>query len=245
MSTAPPPDRAPAAATSGPARVSWPGAGHRPRHAAPSRLARLAATGVAPKLLRGRRSSVNGGLAACAALAIALGSGTVHAAFTAYAASGSNSWSTGTVTFGPNSPATALFTVSDAKPGSTGNACVKITYGGSLPARVRLYIASGDLTGTGLGSYLGLQINEGTGSEADCSDFTESANDYNATGLSDYAGTLHAFAGSSTNHTTGVSAWNNVTTGATKTYQFRYFLQPDNAAIGKAANVTFTWEAQS
>jgi hypothetical protein len=183
--------------------------------------------------------------AALVALALAPGWGTVYAAFTATVASGSNSWSTGTVTFGPNSPATAMFTVSDAKPGSTGNACVKITYTGSLPARVRLYVASGALTGTGLGTYLSLQVNEGTGSDADCGDFARSAIDYNATGLSDYTKTLGAFAGSAVSHATGVSAWDNVTSGATMTYQFRYLLQPDNAAAGRTANVTFTWEAQS
>lgn len=197
----------------------------------------------APRPLR--RSTLAVGSAALAALAMAMGSGTVYAAFTATVASGTSSWSTGTVTFGPNSPATALFTVSGAKPGSTGAACVKVTYTGSLPARVRLYVAGGALTGTGLETHLGLQVNEGTGNDADCGDFLLSANAYNPTGLSDYPKTLGAFASSSVSHATGVSAWNNVANGATRTYQFRQLLQPDNAAAGKTATVTFTWEAQS
>lgn len=212
-------------------------------HARPTR-ARRSANACPTHLRHSTRAALALTLAALA-VTTPLGWGSVHAAFTAAVAGGSNSWSTGTVTFGANNPATALFTVSNAKPGSTGSACITVTYTGSLPARVRLYVASGGLTGTGLGNHLAFQINEGTGGNADCTDFVQSANDYNTTGLSDHTKTLTAFATSSTDHATGVSTWNNVTNGATKTYQFRYLLKPDNAAIGTTVNATFTWEAQS
>lgn len=247
---------APGRHTSPGLRLAWPRTGVQARHAEPvarharpmPRHARPAApaAGRAPvaRLWRGPRSRFATTTAALLAVAT-IGWGTADAAFLATASSGSNSWATGTVTFGANSPATALFTVTGAIPGSTGSSCVKLTYTGSLAAQVRLFVASGGLTGTGLGSYLTLQINEGSGNNADCSDFVQSANAYNPTGTSDSTKTLAAFAGASTNHATGVSAWNNVATNATRTYQFVYFLQGDNAAVSKTANATFTWEARS
>ncbi|WP_433202170.1 hypothetical protein ACQP00_31870 [Dactylosporangium sp. CS-047395] len=165
------------------------------------------------------------------------------AAFSATTNNGSNTWSTGTVSFGANSPATALFTASAVKPGSTGTACVKITYTGSLAAVVKLYLKNSDLTGT-LGQYLTLQINEGTGSASDCSDFVSAGNDFNATGLADTTKTLSTFNTASNSYATGVSSW-AATTNATKTYQFKYQVQDNNAAQNSTASATFTWEAQN
>ncbi|MEV0561934.1 hypothetical protein [Dactylosporangium sp. NPDC050588] len=88
------------------------------------------------------------------------------AAFSATTTDGVDSWAAGSVSFGTNAPATAMFTASGLKPGSTGTACVKITYTGSLAASVRLYLKNADLGGTGLASYLTFQVNEGTGSGA-------------------------------------------------------------------------------
>lgn len=179
-------------------------------------------------------------LLACAAVSW----GVAEAAFSNTNATGANAWTTGTVAFDANSPATAIFTVTGAWPGSTSQSCVKVSYTGSLSARVRLYVAAGGLTGSGLGTYLSWQVNEGTGDNADCSDFVKSANDHNATGYADYSKSLAAFAGSSTSHATGVSAWDPAGS-ATRTFQFVFFLQPYNAAIGRTAAAALTWEAQS
>ena len=170
----------------------------------------------------------------------------VSSAYLATKSTASNSWSTGTVTFGANTPAAALFTVTGAKPGSTETTCLKVSYTGGLTSGVRLYVAPGGLTGTGLGTYMTLQINEGSGAATggSCTDFVQSANLYNATGLSDSTKTLATFAAASTTYGTGVSSW-SATTGSTKTYQFIWRLQGLNAAVNKTASVTFTWEAQS
>lgn len=174
-----------------------------------------------------------------------LGWGTAYSAWRATTASATNSWTTGTVSFGANSPATTMFSVTGAKPGSFDTRCVKVTYQGSLTGRVRLYVAPGGVTGTGLANHLTLQINQGTGNNGDCSDFVTTGNVYNATGLTDTTKTIATFASASSTFATGVSGWDNVATNATRTFQFKWRLQNDNADVSKTAGVTFTWEAQS
>jgi len=107
-------------------------------------------------------------------------------------------------------------------------------------------VAAGDLTGTGLGSYLTLQVNEGTGDATggSCADFASTANLYNATGLSDTTKTIAAFASASSGYASGVSAW-SAASNATRTFQFRWRQQALNAAVGKTMSVTFSWEAQA
>jgi hypothetical protein len=166
-----------------------------------------------------------------------------HAVFVANTRTASNAWTTGTVTFGANSPAGALFSVGNALPGSTDTRCVKVIYTGGLPARVHLYVTGTGLTGT-LGSYVTLQVKEGTGDQSDCGDFVRIATSYNTTGLTDTTKNVASFAASARNFATGVSSW-NATQNTSRTYQFAWRLQDDNAAVGRTLGVTFTWEAQS
>lgn len=148
--------------------------------------------------------------------------------------------------FGANTPATAMFTVTGALPGSTQTACIRITYTGTLTTGVRLFVASGDLTGSGLDSYLTLEVNEGAGNATggSCSDFTATANLYNPSGKTDPTKTLAAFAATSSSYASGVSNW-TATTGSTRTFQLTWWLQAYNAGAGKSATATFTWEARS
>lgn len=166
-----------------------------------------------------------------------------YSAFTATTSNGANSWSAGTVSITSN-PGTAMFTATGLKPASTGTACVKVTYTGSLNSTVKLYLKNSDLTGTGLGTYLTFQVNEGTGNNANCSDFAQSANDYNTTGMTDTTKTLAGFNTTANSYATGVSSW-AATTNATKTYQFVWQLQDNNNAQGLTATATFTWEADN
>src|SRR5256885_1742070 len=106
-------------------------------------------------LHRGRRRRAGGRGLALAVVPVAMGiSGAFvyqasNAAFVATTSS-TASFATGTVTLSNNAPAGVLFNVTGMKPGDTNNACVNVTYGGSLGADVRLYLTS--LTGsTGAG----------------------------------------------------------------------------------------------
>jgi len=166
-----------------------------------------------------------------------------YSAFTATTTNGANSWSAGTVTIS-SSPGTAMFTASGLKPGNNGTACVKVTYTGSLAAVVKLYLKNSDLTGTGLGQYLTFQVNEGSGNNADCSDFVQSVNDYNPTGMSDTTKTVAGFNTLAHDYSTGLSSW-SATQNGTKTYEFLWQLQDNSSAAGLTANATFTWEADN
>lgn len=127
--------------------------------------------------------------------------------------------------------------------GSFGSTCITVTYTGTLPADVRLYLRASNLTGT-LAPYLTLQIKEGTGGTSACTGFTSSATLYNAVGLTDTTKTVTAFAAGVADYSTGVSRW-IATANATRTYQFNWQFQDDNAAISRTAGITFTWEAQN
>ena len=170
-----------------------------------------------------------------------------YAAFSGTTTNGGNSWTAGTVKLTDAANGTAILNATALKPGSTGTACITLTYGGSLAAATKLYVASGDLTTTtgpnNLAQYLTLKVDEGTGTAPSCSDFVSSANDYNPTNST--AETLSTFAGSATNFANGVGAWLPLANGATKDYKFTWTVQDNNAAQGLNATVKFTWEAQN
>lgn len=173
-----------------------------------------------------------------------------YAAFSATTTNPNNNFSAGSVTLtDDHQPSTVLFNASALKPGSTGSSCIKVTYNGSLASTVKMYVKSGDLTNTAPGDlspYLTLQIAEGTGNAADCSDFGGTpSNIYNPTGVGDTAKTLSDFSTNRSTFGTGVSGFAPTGSGQSKTYKITYWLQDQSAAQGKNSTVKFTWEAQN
>ncbi|MDX6223397.1 MAG: hypothetical protein QOD91_2451 [Frankiales bacterium] len=177
-----------------------------------------------------------------------------YEAFSATTTNGPSTWSSGSVSLSATSPATALFNVSNMKPdGVTHSACINVTYTGSLAATVKLYVASGGLTGSGLDPYLNWQIIEGTGStNASCSGFVAGSTLYGSTPTAaDNSAaqtnlTLHDFATTKTAFGSGVGTWAPAGgSNATESYQLVYELANTNSAESKTASVTFTWEAQN
>lgn len=170
-----------------------------------------------------------------------------YAAFSGTTSNAGNSWTAGTVKLTDSAAGTALVNLGNLKPGSTGTSCIKVTYGGSLAAATKLYVASGDLTTTtapnSLAPYLTLKVDEGVGSDPACSDFVGSANDYNAANAT--TGTVADFASTYTNFANGTGSWTPASNGATRTYRFTWTVQDDNNAQGLNATVKFTWEAQN
>jgi hypothetical protein len=132
----------------------------------------------------------------------------------------------------------AMFTMTDMAPGDTDAECILVTYNGSLQSDVVLYVSPGDLTGTGLDSYLDLTVERsvgGIGSFGNCTGFS---------GNLLYDGTLDGFSSAYTNFSKG-ALWLWANTGDGSVYRFTVQLQDDNAAQGLNATVTFTWEAQN
>jgi len=185
------------------------------------------------------------GIAGAAAVLTVFSVGAAPGSYSSIKSTGSSSWASGDVVFSANSPAGAVVTVTGAVAGSLGSSCVKLTYNGSLPATVKLYVSA--VAGTGLQTYLGIQIRSGTGSNADCSDFVLSTTDYNATGLTDFTKTLSALRAASYDYSTGVSSWSATNTAPdnTRTYQVSWFVLADNTATSRTVSFDLTWEARS
>ncbi len=165
--------------------------------------------------------------------------GVSRAAFFDTTTNESNSFAAGTVVLVDDDTGSAMFSVSNMKPGDSSQTCIAVTYNGTVvPADVVEYVSAGDLTGTGLGTYLNLTIERGTGgSFGNCTGFTAEA--------TDYSGTLAGFAAASTDFASGAGTWAPAAQGESKVYRITATLQDDNAAQGLNATVTFTWEAQN
>jgi hypothetical protein len=198
-----------------------------------------------------------------------------NAAFTATTSNAGNSWTAGNVYLSDSQNGTALFSVSNVTPGAANKVskCIKVSYTGNLAANIRLYMPSWTSTarsspaGTELiGDYLQSIIEEGTGNNSNCSDFSRTA--YVTSGTTN-GETLKTFR-------TNYSAWANpgtydgdavtwsVSGAATKTFKITYWL-PDigesgapttNGSFGSlqaryddiqgsTLSTGFTWEARS
>ena len=161
-----------------------------------------------------------------------------QAAFTAATTNTGNSASTATLTLSDDDSGTAMFDgVTGLVPGTPVERCIRVTYvGGVDPAPVRLY-APGPVTGD-LAPYLTLTVDVGPdsgGPYSSCAGFT-------ATGGHVYDGLL---GGVPTTYDTGLTTWDPVATGETRTFRFRLVVTDDTAAQDKSATFGFTWESRS
>lgn len=175
-----------------------------------------------------------------AVLAGVLGSGAMvwtasNAAFSGTTTNPSNSWSAGTVSLTDDDSGTAMFTATGLTPASAAlTKCIVVTYGGSVAAPVKLYAAAPG--GTGLGTYLNLDIEIGTvGTFANCGAFV---------GASIYSGTVALFS-AKTDYTTGVATtWTPTAAAQTRVFKFTVSVIDNNAGNGLTCTMPFTWEAQ-
>ena len=87
------------------------------------------------------------------------------AAFDAKVSNSGNNFGVGSVNLADDDAGSALFTVSNLKPGSSGSRCITVTSTGTLPATVKLYTTDATTT-KALASYISLTITQGTGGQA-------------------------------------------------------------------------------
>lgn len=163
-----------------------------------------------------------------------------NAAFSDTTDNGANNWAAGSVVIADDDTGSALVNVTGLVPTDTDSRCLNVTYTGSVASAVRLY-ATG-YSDSGLGQYLTITVEEGTGATGgaslDCSGFTG--------GTALYTGTLHGFATTNTSYAAGVSSW--APTGAgpeVKSYRLTWTVQDDNNANGASTQVSLTWEARN
>ena len=190
--------------------------------------------------VRSRRETAGYMTAPIAALVLVglLVMGTSRAAFFDTTDNTGNSFASGDVVLTDDDSGAAMFAVTDMAPGDTVTDCIVVTYEGSLtPADIDLYVAAGGLAGTGLGTYLDMTVDLGTGgSSGNCTGFA---------GATVYTGDLAGFAAAYTDFAGGTGSWTAATTNDDRTYRFSFTLQDDNAAQDLNATATFTWEAQN
>jgi hypothetical protein len=162
-----------------------------------------------------------------------------YSAFSSATSNPTNNWSSGTVKLVDDDIDTAMFNVTNMKPGATGVKCINVTSTGSLASTVKLYGTSYATTNN-LADNINLKVEQGTGSTSPtCTSFTGASTVHD--------GTLSAF-GAKTAFANGVGTWAPVG-GVTdiKSFRITYTLNantPDSAQGGTAA-VGFTWEAQN
>jgi predicted ribosomally synthesized peptide with SipW-like signal peptide len=176
-----------------------------------------------------------------------VGVGTLSA-FSSSTSNTGNNFDAGTVYITDNDAGSALYNVTNRKPGDTVTSCIKVTYGGTLGADVHLYTAS---TINAVGQYIDLTIEKGTSSGnpafPGCGTFTSEATVYNGT-LSGFASAHNDYASGSSVFPGSQTVWNP---NDTLVYRFTVSLQDNNNANGQGAGAltsgshTFTWEARN
>lgn len=159
-----------------------------------------------------------------------------------------NVFEAGTVYLADNDLTSAMYDVTNAKPGTTVSACVMVTYRGSLDADVSLYTTDAPAT---LDPFVDLTIEKGSGSPTfpGCAGFVPES--------TIFTGTLAGFVAKDS-FATGVAAYPGASTkwvtDDAVVYRLTLTLRDDAGSNGAnggsagplAAGVTsFTWEAQN
>lgn len=173
-----------------------------------------------------------------------------YAAFSDSTTNPGNSWTAGQVDLSDNKNGTALFAVTSMVPGTTGSKCIVVTYSGDVATAVRMYGAYTDADAnsvpdaTGLASYVELAVQEGSGSQEDCSDFSPTSTLYGTQPAFDATKTANHFVTNVGSYATGVSSWAPSST-ASRTYKISYQLKDNDLAQGQSLKLDFVWEARS
>jgi hypothetical protein len=188
---------------------------------------------------------LGGAAAVVTLLACGAGYATTYAAFNS-TADGRGQYAAGTVFLTSNSGIVSWPNAEDAEPGVVSSGCVQVTYGGSLPARVRIYSTrSGTIT-----PYLSIKITRGTGAGTfpSCTGFTTDPANYIGAGAGViYDGALTSFPDTGPagqiDATIGVNEeW---TTGEAHVYKIDVTLSSDLAARDKTGTLAFGFYASN
>jgi hypothetical protein len=170
--------------------------------------------------------------------------GGVFGLFGATTQNAGNEISTGTVTLSDNDNGSAMFNITNAKPGDSWTRCIKVTYHGSLPADVHMYNQNGT---SPLGAHLQVTLTQGTQADAvfpDCTGFTPDATGALFTGPM-LTGRPPSFEAGLPVVPAGETAWQP---GASLVFKLDVTLDPaaPDAAQGSATgSMTTVWEARN
>ncbi len=195
-----------------------------------------------------------------------------NAAFTATTANPGNAWNTGTVVLTDNDGGatpmlgTAIFNTGAMKPGDVLTKCINVIYTGTVDTVTPLRFYTTTTTdpavgGNTLGTYFGVQIEEGTGSTSNtaCTSFSTTSTVFDSThaqtGSPTAAIPIATMADLTQNRTTYANSfacgWTPTSASTTKSYRFTVTYNSsgstamDNLMQNKQLLTTFTWEAHS
>ena len=170
----------------------------------------------------------------------------VFSAFSATTSNPNNSFAAGSVAISDNDSGSALYSVSDRKPGDSVSKCIRVTYTGSLASTVKLY-RSAFTGGTGLDPYVTILVER-----ADSGTVTDYATcaGFDATPTTEYNGTLAAIGTSFTDgaavtleDAAGGAVWDQ---NDAVDYKVTATLQDNNSGNGLVTGThSFTWEARN
>lgn len=172
------------------------------------------------------------------------------AAFTASTRNAGNSWTTGTVTLTDDDKGVAGFTVENLTPGATGQRCIVVTSGATVPGEVRAYVQNLAASGKGLEDRIKLEVKRGTGGtfDNDCAGFQPVA-DPDPKGLQ----SLAVLANANKDYATGGAEWQTTgKPGENTVYQGTWKFDVDglspaqvDALQGATVSIDLVWELQS
>lgn len=166
-----------------------------------------------------------------------------YSAFSARTENPGNNLAVGTVNLADDDAGSALLSLTNLKPGSSGSRCLAVTSSGSLPSVVKLYTTDAAVT-RGLSSYVTLTVTQGTGGTfSSCTGFTPTT-----TGSAVFSGTLATLTSTATTYGSGLGSW--APTGKvaeTRTFQVGYAVSGTTPDTAQGGTVTFdlVWEAQN
>ncbi|WP_315096676.1 hypothetical protein [uncultured Cellulomonas sp.] len=169
------------------------------------------------------------------------------AAFTATTRNAGNSWSTGQVLLTDDDQGRAGFTVTGLIPGQTGQKCLVVTSGSTVPGQVRSYVQNLNSSGQGLADRIMFAVEQGTGgSFDDCTGFTPAPGALPAQSLTTLSQVNRDYA-------TGGGVWSTTgTVGESRTYRGTWTFDTTgltqaqiDALQGAQVSVDLVWELQS
>ena len=200
---------------------------------------------------------------------VVMGSLAAFGTFSAFSHSTSNpgnNFDIGTVNITDNDANSALYEVPNAGPGTTDVSCIEVTYGGTIPSDVRLYVAQ-DIN-PAAGDLIDLTIEKGTATafDEDCAGGAAGFTPDAAPAV--YSGTLDDFQEDHNDWDTGLEHFPGVATAWTTNDKVVYrftteFPEPDPTVVDNTANEgaqggyvagtvgyesnehTYTWEARN
>jgi predicted ribosomally synthesized peptide with SipW-like signal peptide len=166
-------------------------------------------------------------------------------AFSSTTTNSGNSFSAGTVHIDDNDAGGFMYQVSNQVPGVATTKCIKLTYGGTRAADVKLYTTS---TVGPVADYIDLTVEKGSGNPTfpNCTGFSSEATIYSGE-LDEFMATKDSYANGIGTFPGSQTQWNQ---NDTLVYRFTLTLQDDNSANGGATPLStgshaFTWEARN